>query len=240
MPVAVYPCTSIRRLVFGRKRIWAGFPPSRTGTGGWHAAVPRRCPAGGYRRRRCAWGCPGHTEPERRRWPKPCARSYPVMYPPMSHTSCWRKQATTSAFPPRRRTTGPSSGSPSACCVHPAPAWCSIAPPLTSWPTSLRTVLTLRMRPTQRPCGPPWPGWTCWSSRRSRPRPNATCHGPRCLSCARRSMTHCSTWSAATPLQAWTEVPVTELNGPLHERVAAVLAAVPRHARRQGGSPSRP
>ena len=42
------------------------------------------------------------------------------------------------------------------------------------------------------------------------------------------------------PPQAWTEVPVTELNGPLHKRVAAVLAAVPRHARRQGGSPSRP
>jgi len=42
------------------------------------------------------------------------------------------------------------------------------------------------------------------------------------------------------PLHAWAEVPVTELCGPLDQRPAAVLAALPRHARGQAGSPGGP
>ena len=42
------------------------------------------------------------------------------------------------------------------------------------------------------------------------------------------------------PLQAWAEVPVTELSGPLGQRAAAVLAALPWHARGQAGSPGGP
>jgi predicted ATPase len=42
------------------------------------------------------------------------------------------------------------------------------------------------------------------------------------------------------PWLAWTEVPVTELNGPLHQRLAAVLAALPGHARGQAGSSGGP
>ncbi|HXF21836.1 MAG TPA: ATP-binding protein [Streptosporangiaceae bacterium] len=42
------------------------------------------------------------------------------------------------------------------------------------------------------------------------------------------------------PLHAWAGVPVTELDGPLDQRPAAVLAALPWHARRQAGSPGVP
>lgn len=42
------------------------------------------------------------------------------------------------------------------------------------------------------------------------------------------------------PWQAWADVPVTELNGPIQQRRAAVLAALPRRAHRQAGSPGGP
>jgi hypothetical protein len=143
-------------------------------------------------------------------------------------------------FPPRWRTTGPSSGSPCACCVHPAPAWCSIAPPIDflaylvaqgadiadeADPAALRSALArldlLVIAPVTA------------ETERFLPRPEMP-QLRQAVNDTLLDLVYCD------PLQAWTEVPVTELNGPLHKRLAAVLAALPRHARRQGGSPSRP
>ncbi len=71
--------------------------------------------------------------------------------------------------------------------------------------------------------------WTCWSSRRSRRKRNRFC--PRRMPALRSDMNDALLELVhADPLDAWEDVPVLELDGPLDGRLGAVLAALDHHA----------
>ena len=94
-------------------------------------------------------------------------------------------------------------------------------------PTWPRPASTPSAKPIPGRSGPPWPAWTCSSSPSSPPRPSGCCRPE--LPELREAMNDALLDLVyADPLDAWAEVPLLELDGPLENRLPAILAALGR------------